>query len=1181
MYLKKLYMQGFKSFVDKISLNFGEGITAIVGPNGSGKSNISDAIRWVLGEQSARTLRGSKMEDIIFAGTEKRKPLGYAEVSITLDNSTGVFPIDYNEIEVTRKVYRSGESEYLINKALCRLRDIHELFMDTGLGRDGYSIIGQGRIDEILSAKSEDRRQVFEEAAGISKYRYKKSEAERKLDKTAENMVRLKDICKELEDRIEPLKLQSEKAKRYLDIREALKKLEVCMWVSAIKNLRLQTAQAEETFDSLAVTLKALEAEVLKLEEDEQIIYNKVREMDDEITKTRERMHSAEILSTQGEGETALLKSNIHNIELNIERLSVEIKALENDALSVAGDRDATNASLESLLLKQIQYEKELAGLLSDVDTAAGEIDEKNRHISDLNEKSLNLLRTIEDINARIENIEFLHDNFKQKLSRLEIDLENANTKSKEYGEEEENIHKALDDIISDLSEAMESIKTKTEEAAVVNRETENLKSEYNKINAEYTFKMSRLNALNDMEKSMEGYSRAVKTIISKDYRGGGVCGVLSKLITVPGEFVTAIEIAMGAALQNVVVETESHAKAAIEYLKSNSLGRATFLPVSSVSGNRLANEKEISSMKGFAGVAADLIKYDNKFNSIITNILGRCVIFDNMDNAVCAARKFGYRFKIVTLSGEALFPGGSISGGSMVKSAQILGRSIEIDELKKQCHTLSKQMDGVDNKIEDNLEKSHNLHEKTEALKQKEILLNNQKIKLAGDIERVALLKTREREEANRLKREIDELGDQAKKSDGGKAGLLETQNYAQAQYTVVNTRLDEERLALRGLIEKKEKISGDVMTLRLHINSLSKDEENLNARISSFEEKEYEIIDSIRTKQSDAASKRLEIDEINLKIKNKLVNIDEAKNRAGEFKNIIEELTQARNESEAGIREVKGNIKVKNDEMGKKREEYLKIESKLERDREAIEINISKLWDDYELTFSDALNYEFEITHKSAAKNKIAQLKSQIRGLGSINIDAIEEYKEVSERYGFLQNQLSDLEKAKAELEKLIIEVTKIMTLKFKEQFKIINEKFKESFSGLFGGGTANLTLTLPDAVLESGIEISAQPPGKKLQSLSLLSGGEKALTAISLLFAIIGVRPTPFCILDEIDAALDENNVTRFADYVKNLSGNTQFIVVTHRRGTMEAADILYGVAMQEKGVSKLLSMVLEGQ
>lgn len=1184
MYLKSVEMQGFKSFADKIYLDFNPGITAIVGPNGSGKSNISDAIRWVMGEQSIKSLRGSKMEDVIFAGTVERKPLGFAEVSLTLDNSTKLFPLDYEEITVSRRVYRSGESEYSINKSACRLKDIHELFMDTGLGREGYSIIGQGKIDEILSNKSEDRRHIFEEAAGITKYKYRKAEAEKKLSQTTENLTRICDILSELEGQLEPLKQQSEKAKKYLNFREELKSIDLKLSVIKIKKGKEELSVTEKNYNELLFDIEVIENNIKLAEKQINDIYEEISAVEalteeyrntekESIASVNDYTNRINILLTNVEHE----KENIKRIESDIEKSVGSGKYLDDVLLEygerikkLTAEKEIAYAELEAKKQQQAEYEKELELSEKQYEELTEETDGKRLAIIGAEEK-------ISSSESLLSSYELRKKNIASELEAKKSDYTSIEAKFDLLSEEK---NKRFDDI-SRLKEELE----KNNELCRKNETDLKMLSERKqKISSIITQKSSKRAVLEDMEAGLEGYGKSVKAVMNA-YNNGEISGTrlhgpLSQLIHTDKEYVTAIDIALQNSGQNIVTDNEEDAKRAIKYLKDKKAGRATFLPISTVKP-RKTDVSALKAERGFIALASELVKCKEIYGDIVSSVLGAVVVADNIDNAVLIAGKSGYKLMVVTLQGDLIRPGGAMTGGSIAKSSGFLSRLSEIDGLKSQEEELRSELAAVDGDYKKIAEEIAEAYEKNALLSEKISVLNEEYIKIVSDYENQKAFYESLKSGKENLENELKSIEEDIKNTKEIIDGSNKLINEARSFLSEAEVRSAEAGEKIQKLKEVIEGLRSEMMEFNISYNNLLKDIEfniehknDISAQIENVENVNEERKNEIKAHQ-----KRIE--DINFQ----LDAFEEAKeklNKNSETANIkVTEYVEKRKQLDEEVRKKQETEKAAREQLFSVTQHKNKLESKKSRIESELNDIFDRLWEDYETTYSEAETYlsDGEAVNSAEAEKKIASLKASIKNLGNINIDAIEGYKSVKERFDFLTVQTNDLKKSRAELEGIISELLTVMQKQFKEQFYIINKNFNAVFKELFGGGTARLGLSEPENLLESGIEIEAQPPGKKLQSLTLLSGGERAFTAIALLFAILKVRPTPFCILDEIEAALDDVNVYRFADYLKNYSDKTQFIVVTHRRGTMEAANVLYGVTMQERGVSKLLSLNID--
>ena len=1182
MYLKRIELQGFKSFADKTVIEVHQGITAIVGPNGSGKSNISDAIRWVMGEQSAKTLRGGKMEDVIFAGTQKRKPLGYAEVSLILDNSTHFLPSEYNEVEITRRVFRSGESEYMINRNPCRLKDINEMFMDTGLGRDGYSIVGQGKIAEIVSSKGDERRQIFEEAAGISKYRYRKNEAERKLEHTEENLVRVRDILGELEERVEPLRKQSEKAIKYLDLREELKGIEISALLEITDAKREDSKKTQEIFNIAKSEFEDAKSRLESYNSKSDILYNAIKETDSEIEIQRNRLTELEANAASIENEKALIKNNIENHKANIFRIDAEISGWSKKDEDLKESQLQTEKEKVSLQSKFSALADELKTLEEEDAVLGQKVQDKVNSLDMAREELLNIQRKKSEAQSRIESIELITQNIETRRFSIEVDIAAANDDIVRLSSKCDELEKKSVEALDEVQRAEDAVFEENRKYHSFNQKIAELKNTYNEMTKTLGERQGRLKMLEEMEKGLEGYARSVRDLLKAHADGkytGDIIGVLSKLITVEKKFVTAIETALGNAMQNIVVESEEDAKEAIEYLKKNHLGRVTFLPISSQEGRRLDNENRVMKNIGAVSIASDVVECRDEIKNIIEALLGRTVIMDNMDNAIALARATHYKFKIVTLSGELLQPGGSVTGGSINKAQALLGRKDEIENLKEECDRLLCETEKLEDDIDDfseNAEKSRNAEAKLrEELSDKEN--KAQKLKAEYDVKQSLLDVARKRFE--KLQIEKTQISTQQTETDLSKTKLREVLEGSDTLISNAEETVRIKQLAVRKATSEREKHSIRIIDKKMEINSAQKDLELADMRIADILRSIQHSTEDLNERIENKKGEEQLIKELEHQIENSDMRAKQCLAAIDSLKEEIRAHMSGRSGSDTELEELRSKIKELNERILTMQSEVMRIEAKKNKIEDDLEQAAKRLWDDYELTYNTALELKKDIGSLPEAQKQIAKLKGDIRALGNINVDSIEEYKEVKGRYEFLSGQVNDMEKAKSDLEKLIDEMMTVMRAQFAEKFEVINQLFMKSFVDLFGGGKAEVKLLNPIDTLESPIEIEVQPPGKKLQSITLLSGGEHALTAIALLFALLQVSPAPFLVLDEIEAALDDENVYRFGDYIRNYGNNTQFVVITHRRGTMEAADVLYGVTMQEKGVSRLLTMKLE--
>ena len=1181
MYLKRLELQGFKSFADKTVLEFMPGITSVIGPNGSGKSNISDAIRWVLGEQSMKSLRGSKSLDIIFAGTQNRKSLGFAEASLVFDNTDGTLPIEYSEVIVTRKIYRSGETGYYINKTPCRLKDVLELFMDTGIGKDGYSIIGQGKIDEILSNKSEDRRHIFEEAAGIVKYRVRKAESEKKLEHTKVNLLRINDILSEIETNIEPLKLQSEKAKKYLNLREELKNIEIGLF---LYNIEKYKKVLEEIVKDEEIYKEQCNEEEGRLER----IKALKEELKNEIDNLTLKIEEMSNLGFESQKEIEMLNSDINvsntriaNNTENSERFKNEIEELQKRIEELEEEKKQKEEKKENLKINRVKFEnelkekeEELAKITKKLSSKELEIEEHKKRVEENTDKRYELQSNINEQEINYQNYEKRQEQIKNEIRTNISELDSTRLKKEDISKDFYEIDNKRNALLSQLNE----INEKRQEATQKVKEYEN---NINMLSSEMRIKDSKLKFLIETEKEKEGYIKSVKMLL-KDCEnikelGKGMHGVLANVIEVPEEEQTAIEMCLGASLQNIVTDTEEDAKRLVEHMRKNNLGRGTFLPISSVRGKKL--EKIKGHEKGLIGIASDLIKYDKKYEQIILNLLGRTVIVDNMETAVKVAKQNSYAFRIITLEGDVINPSGAITGGSVAKkTVNILGRSREIEKLEKEVANLKTKIEKLEkekieyeNGVEDILEGASSLEKELQEI---EINYATGKQKVIAIDENITRIETR----LNKLKEEQKRLEEQKEEA------LQNKEKFEKMCETI-----SEENEKLTKIITEFAELNKDNQK---YVDDLNFDITNLKISVSSFDESENSIQElqerintEIENTNKSIQNKKEQIEQIKQDNFNLEKTIEEIKEKIKQIKETvknsgskIEELKEQRIEKNKKLASQEDEITSKFKIIEDLKSQIVKIDVKKTKTEDEINEIINKMWEEYELTPNNVVDYKkpdnIQLTQK-----KVKELRNALKELGSVNVDSIEEYKNLKERYDFMCEQRVDLENTMAKLRKVITEMTGIMKEQFSEKFKLINKNFAEVFKELFGGGTASLKLEDEENILECGIEITVQPPGKKLQNMMLLSGGEKAFTAIALLFAILKINPAPFCVLDEIEAALDDVNVYRYAEYLKKFAKDTQFLVITHRKGTMEAADTVYGVTMEESGISKLLSIKLK--
>lgn len=1177
MILKALEMQGFKSFPDKTVLEFNKGITAVVGPNGSGKSNISDAVRWVLGEQSTKTLRGSKMEDVIFSGTDVRKAKGFAEVTLRLDNTDRSLNKDSDEVSVTRRYYRSGDSEYLVNGESARLRDVNELFMDTGLGRDGYSIVGQGKIADMVSPKASERRDMLEEAAGISHFRYRRGDAIKRLAQAEENLVRLRDILSELESRVGPLKAQSEKAQKFIVLAGERKNLEIGIWLNTIDKTGEKMRDQEHKIEIAEASHKEAQDELSKIGEMIDKAADGTRDINIKLEEIRNSASGFEEKLSDIDSQIKVAENSIlHNNE-TIERINRD-KAAENETEQ---NIDAAVFAARECIQKA---EEQIADATRQMDELSKQEETYRLSSSEFSDRAAALSGEISALSVRLADCrvtaETANSSIEEIRSRISAIDESMGTRKDDYdallkrkADAEAELKEIQDEIVS-VKNAIDGYTLRFENRG---KKADSVKLAIDEKQRELHKGQDRVRLLEDLEKNMEGYFGAVKAVMKESGRGAlrGIYGPVSQLITVKDKYSAAIETALGAAVQNIVVDNETDAKRAMGFLKEHRAGRATFLPITAIKG-RVLSEQGLDDQYGFVSIASDLVSYDNKYSEIIRWLLGRTAVAEDIDSAIAIAKKYSYRFRIVTLDGQVINAGGSMTGGSRVQNAGILSRGNEIERLKGSLASMQKELDGM--------------------LSDYKLLSEDASAAKAG-LEGAEGDLLRAKEENIRREGELKLASDKLSSVSSGVKELLEEKETLEKRIESVSSgaeaarsQIDELKETLENKEKELESITGDSKTLqknreevaskaaeiRLRIVSLQKDVEANTDEITRLKNRKTGHLD--RLSELDEEIREIEEKNDELRALTERLSADEKALKAnhGDAQNQINELISQRDELEKQANDLRLHERAKSEERERLSGDIARLEERKIAMRNEYDNLTSKLYDEYQLTRREAAALEIEIDDYSLAAKRLAELKSQIRALGSVNVSAIEEYKEVSERYEFLSGQINDVETSRAELNKMIDDLTGKMAEQFREQFNRINSCFGQTFIELFGGGKAELRLEDERDVLGSDIEIKVQPPGKNVQNINLLSGGEKGLSAIALLFAILKVTPAPFCIFDEVEAALDDVNVSRYAQYVRRMTKNTQFILITHRRGTMEEADVLYGVTMQEKGVSKLLEL-----
>jgi chromosome segregation protein len=1179
MYLKQIELSGFKSFALKTKFEFHSGITGIVGPNGSGKSNVSDAVRWVLGEQRAKQLRGANMQDVIFAGTENRKPVSYASVSLTLDNSDHVLPVEYKEVTVTRKIYRSGESEYLLNGTNCRLRDIQELFYDTGVGKEGYSLIGQGQIERILNGKPQERRELFDEAAGIVKYKRRKSTAQKKLENEQENLVRVNDIIYELEKQVGPLKRASEKAKIYLQKREEQKILDLQLYAIQVEKAEKEEAELNKNISILTAQLNEVRSSYEKGKQDSGKIEATMENLENQISQLR-KLQSEDSLKKQGsEHQIELLKAEIRAEELSGAHYSKRLEDLSQEIAEKEKERKSYENRVKENLQKQTNILKEREEIAASLKEINGKIQGLRDRAEEIQNEILGLMEQKTSAETRNQHFNTLMEQIQLQKKQLS---EDENTAKEELALREEELKSWQEKYREKAAEQKSFDEMIRKEEALLQELTkkrDDLARRYEEKDREYMRRQSRKDALTNLAERYEGYGNSIRKVMEKKQAGSGIIGVVADIIRVEKAYETAIETALGGSIQNVVTEDEASARRMIDYLKKNRFGRATFLPLTSVKKRSRAREEDALHEPGVIGLADSLVHTEERFSGIVSSLLGGILVVDRIEHALNIAKKYHYSMRIVTQEGEFLRPGGSLTGGAFKNNSNLLGRNRELEQLQKEIEELDRSRKEIRREQEAVKEGRLNQREKIEKAKQeasrREVDANTARMN-------VSRLEDIVRQTRNRLERIAEDTATAGNRllqmEKEGKSVSSESQRLEDKRKSLeeenegISQQLKEKLQERSGVEKESEELSKSEASFDSTQNFLRENQERIGRELLKLKEDRDEITKTQSEAKAGSSEKREEIEQLRKEIDRlgkELFDTEEKLNKA----------VSARDELNVSYRE----FFEKREEMTRQiadleKEEY-RLNSRAEQLGQQIENRDAYIWEEYELTRNHALEMALPTEESPAEISKrTKEIRSQIRELGNVNVNAIEEYKEVSERYEFLSAQRADMEEARENLEQMIGSLDNGMRRQFREQFERIQKEFQKVFQTLFGGGKGSLNLTDGDDILEAGIEINAQPPGKKLQNMMQLSGGEKSLTAIALLFAIQNLKPSPFCILDEIEAALDEPNVDRFAQYLQKLSHSTQFIVITHRRGTMGAADRLYGITMQEKGVSAQVSVDL---
>lgn len=1179
MYLKNIEVQGFKSFANKIKFDFHNGITGIVGPNGSGKSNVADAVRWVLGEQRVKQLRGGSMQDVIFSGTENRRPLSYASVAITLDNSDHQLPVDYEEVTVTRKLYRSGESEYLINGASCRLKDINEMFYDTGIGKEGYSIIGQGQIDKILSGKPEERRELFDEAAGIVKFKRRKNLSLKKLEEERMNLTRVNDILQELEKQLGPLEKQSETAKEYLKKKEELKTYDINMFLLEEERIRERMKEVEEKYDIAASEMEESGVRYEEMKAEYEAIEEEVEQIDLAIETAKNQLNETNLLKQQLEGQINVLKEQINTVRMNDEHygnrsnaVRIEVETRQEQKHSLEKDRREVQEKLSEASARDRQAKEQLIEVQTQIAEHTAQIEVRKQEIMDILGNRASTKAKIQHYDTTKEQISARKAVLARNILEASAEAENQEKRLKKYEEELKGVQETVEGYSARIAETERRI-------AELQKELSTKQEKLRIGQTAYHRESSRLESLKNITERYDGYGNSIRKVMANRDKEKGLIGVVADIIKVDKEYETAIETALGGSIQNIVTDNEDTAKRMIAFLKTNKFGRATFLPLTSMRGNAGVKNEEALREKGVIGLANTLVHVEKKFEGLADQLLGRTIVVRTIDDGVAIARKYRQSLRLVTLEGELINPGGSMTGGAFKNAGNLLSRRREIEEFEKTVAMLKSDMDDMEeevSRVKSARTACYNvIDEIHEKLRKASVLENTAKM----NVEQTKVRREEAKQrcagyvlEQEKLERELGEIQDNEESIQMELEASENLERELNVKIEELQKRLEEERQAESVQMKQSEEV---------------------HLALAALEQQNDFIVENISRVEEEIEKFQAELQELDS-------NKDNASEEIREKEEQIQELRKTIEDSGELFEEIKEEIQKqtqKRDELNQKHKDFLRMREELSKhisalDKECFRLNSQKesyeaasekqmnyMWEEYELTYNHAMELrDHNLTDLAYMKRQIQTLKNEIRKLGTVNVNAIEDFKNVSERYTFLKGQHDDLVEAEATLVQIIDELDTAMRKQFSEQFARISEEFNLVFRQLFGGGKGTLELMEDEDILEAGIRIIAQPPGKKLQNMMQLSGGEKALTAISLLFAIQNLKPSPFCLLDEIEAALDDNNVTRFAQYLHKLTKNTQFIVITHRRGTMASADRLYGITMQEKGVSTLVSVDL---
>lgn len=1179
MYLKSIEIHGFKSFANKMVFEFKKGITAIVGPNGSGKSNVGDAVRWVLGEQSAKQLRGSKMEDIIFAGTELRKPQGFAYVAITFDNSDHKLPTSYEEVTVARRVYRSGESEYLMNGSNCRLRDVQELFLDTGIGKEGYSIIGQGQIDKILNGKPEERRELFDEAAGIVKYKKRKAAAEKNLEAERQNLCRIEDILSELEKQVEPLKKQSETAREYLHLREELKKVDVNMFLSEYEILHKDIVEVEGNLEIVSSDLEQNHKRFEETKEEYERVEQQLEQRNIVLEQNRNQIGEKKIKKEQLEGEVKVCKEQILSVRQNEGHYKERLESISKDIKKKQEEKNKYIEEESNLFQGIHNMEQEKTDMENRLEVCRQEIETVGEKIDGCNHEIINSLNKNSTIKAKLEKYTTMLEQSNVKKAELTQKILKSKTEESICMNILETEEKNLQEFANDISKEKEQAEKLTADQSNLKQQLEKLRESMNQQQQNYHREKSRVEALRNMTERYDGYGQSIRRVMEQKEKNSGIIGVVADIIKVKKEYEIAIEIALGGSIQNIVTDNENTAKNLIQFLKKNRFGRATFLPLSTVGTRNLNKNMDVLKEEGVLGFANNLITADKKFDGLVEYLLGRIVVIDHIDHAIAVSRKYKNSLRIVTLEGELLSPGGSMSGGAYKNSSNLLSRHREIEDSENALQKLGKQIEIDRKELQDKQEEQSEVQKELQNIQNKlqELYLGQNTAKLKydqakEDSENIALQYRLIHKENSNIEGESKQLNDTIKELQSQIDENIKSSDTMEEQIGRYNKELEEKKKEEERLREKVSEVSIAFSSIENKKEYLKLNKERVENEIEEFSKEYVNIEQSLENSKEQILEK-----EESIAVYKKELEVIE-----NEIKDLTDYVAKLSVEKEETAQSNKKLLEIREELstlLGNLDKELFRLKNQKEKMEEQLESKMNYMWEEYELTYNTASSLKMDFGMElSAMKKMVSDLKGKMKGLGDVNVNAIEDYRNVSQRYELLYAQHEDLIHSEEVLKEIVEELDIEMRKQFEEKFAQIKKQFDMVFKELFGGGKGNIEIAEDEDILEAGITIIAQPPGKKLQNMMQMSGGEKALTAISLLFAIQNLKPSPFCLLDEIEAALDDSNVKRYAQYLHKLTKDTQFIVITHRRGTMAAADILYGITMQEKGVSTLVSVNL---